>query len=206
MKWDTAWHCRAVVITEDSIGQTPASQWALRTVPLTLILDWMTCWFVDLASDTSLLHAHPGSAQLCAYCLLSVYLYSCNWIKFRIESILIGSWLLIHSVSLWCFRSFTFNVVIEVLGQICPFAVFCFSFHCFLFLSFLWVSWTFSRDFPGSSGCDSVLPMQGPSLDPWSGNWIPHTTTKCTRAQLNVPHAAAKDPMCHNEDPEHPYK
>ena len=101
MKWDIAWPCRAVVIIEESIGQTPASLWALRTVPLTLILNLMTCWFVDLASYVSLLHAHQGSAHLCAYCLLSVYLYNCNWIKFHTDNISIGSWLLIHSVSLW---------------------------------------------------------------------------------------------------------
>ena len=110
----------------------------------------MTCWFVDWASDVSLLHAHPGSGHLCAYCLLSTYLYNYNWIKFRIDSILIGSWVLIHSVNLCCYLDHLHLMwLLKYEDLNLPFYCFLFliplfPFSCFLvsFLNLFWgLSW-----------------------------------------------------------------
>ena len=35
-------------------------------------------------------------------------------------------------------------------------------------------------------GLNSVLPMQGPGFDLWSGNWIPHATIKARCSQRNI--------------------
>ena len=40
-----------------------------------------------------------------------------------------------------------------------------------------------------SSGSNSTFPMQGPRLDPWSGKYISHVTTKSS-------HASTKDTAC----------
>ena len=49
-----------------------------------------------------------------------------------------------------------------------------------------------TRDFPGGPVAKTPCSQwRGPRFNPWSGNWIPRAATKS-------PHAATKDPACHN--------
>ena len=51
---------------------------------------------------------------------------------------------------------------------------------------------TCNGDFPGGPMAKTVNSQcRGPGFDPWSGNQIPHATTKGS-------HAAVKYPACHN--------
>ena len=45
-----------------------------------------------------------------------------------------------------------------------------------------------SRDFPGGPVAKTLcFQFRGHRFNPWSGNWIPHATTKCEHAQLEAP-------------------
>ena len=48
------------------------------------------------------------------------------------------------------------------------------------------------RDLPGGPVAETPCSQfRGPGFDPWSGNWIPHATTRSL-------HATTKDPACRN--------
>ena len=62
---------------------------------------------------------------------------------------------------------------------------------------------TKQRDFPGGPVIEAPCSQcRGPVSDSWSGNYIPHATTKSSHAtteishmlQLKIPHAATKIP------------
>ena len=53
-------------------------------------------------------------------------------------------------------------------------------------------------DFPGGPVAKTPYSQcRGPGFNPWSGNWIPHASTKSS-------HAAVKDHLCCNKDPVQP--
>ena len=51
-----------------------------------------------------------------------------------------------------------------------------------------------STDFPGGPVAkrNPHYQCRGPEFNPWSGNYIPHATTKSLRATTKIPHVATK--------------
>ena len=43
------------------------------------------------------------------------------------------------------------------------------------------------RNFPGGSVAKTLLPMQRPGFDPWSGNSVPHATNRSLHATTKNP-------------------